>query len=587
LSDDHSYEDLVAQHVSLRRILRLFRPHWPVVVALLSLLALGAVIEIASPFLLRAIIDEALPERNMLLLAVLTGGSVAVAAVASVLHVFQIELSARTGQAVMHDLRSRLYGHLQSLSLSFFTSHRSGEIQSRIANDIGGLQAVVTNTATDLIRSIGVLATTAIAMLALDWRLALLSFAAIPPTTWIAHRVSALREKIAYQRQMRLADLSSMAMEFLSVSGIILARTSGRRKALAERFAATSGDVARLEVEAMTRGHWLWSLVFFVPAILPASTLMLGGALMHQVNPVTIGTLVALIALQEQLLWPFVELLESGQQLRSARALMTRVFEYFDTQPDILEPKRPATIERSHMAGAIRIANVSFAYDKAVPPALTNVSIDIPAGTHLGIVGATGSGKTTLGYLLARLYDVDSGSIQLDGMDVRDMTGEQLAGILGVVPQEPFLLHTTIAENIRFGRPEASDADVRVAAEAAQIAGLIATLPSGYDTLVGERGYRLSGGEKQRLALARVLLRDPAILLLDEATSALDVQTEEAIVAALARSRGRTIVTIAHRISTVRDADQIVVLDRGRLVERGTHDELLGRRGRYAALVRS
>jgi len=374
--------------------------------------------------------------------------------------------------------------------------------------------------------------------------------------------------------------------ETLSISGIILARTMGRNDFLVRRFARTSADVGALEVRSSTAGEWQWQLIYLLLDALPALTLLLGGWLISQNVAITIGTLVAMIALQEQLLWPLQELLRTGLEIRTTRALFARVFDYLDRPVEIVERPDAIAVPSDRMRGAVSIENVSFAYEKGGEPTLRDVSIDIPAGSHVAIVGATGSGKTTLGYLLARLYDVDQGAIRFDGVDIRDLRLASLTDMLGVVTQEPYLLNASIADNLRFARPEATDADLAAAARAAQIATQIEALPDGYNTVVGERGYRFSGGEKQRLALARTILRDPPILLLDEATSALDTRTEQAMSAALsALSKGRTTITIAHRLSTVRSADMIVVMKHGRVVERGTHEVLMAQGGAYAALL--
>lgn len=585
---DNTYAELAATHVSFSRVLALFMPHRRRMLAVLGLILIGSSVGMVSPFLLRAIIDDALPGADMTLLAWLAGGLIGIAALSTAINTLQIILSTEIGQAIMHDLRVRVYAHLQSLSLGFFAGTRTGEIQSRIASDIGGLQALVTNSANELARSSSTAVMTALAMLLLDWRLALFSLLVVPLSVAISNRVAKLREAITYEQQKRIADMSSAIQESLSISGIVLARTMGRSEHLTRRFTRTSGDVAALEVRSSTAGEWEWSLIHLTLSILPALTMLLGGWLMSASAPVTVGTLVAMIALQEQLLWPFGQLLQIGREMRTTRALFTRIFEYLDKPVDITERPDAVTLDRAYIRGAVRLEGISFSYDKTRAPTLQDISIDIPAGSHLAIVGASGSGKTTLGYLLARLYDVDAGCVRYDGIDVRDLSFRSLTDMLGVVTQEPYLLHASVADNLRFARPEATDEELEAAARAAQIHDTVAALPDGYETLVGERGYRFSGGEKQRLALARTILRDPPVLLLDEATSALDTRTEQALAEALAKlSANRTTITIAHRLSTVRRADQIVVLQQGRIVERGKHDELIAAGGVYAVLVRS
>jgi ATP-binding cassette subfamily B protein len=583
---DNDYEKVAATHVSLRRVLELFRPYRAKIAIVASLMLLGAGAGMSSPFLLRAIIDEALPRSDLHQLVALVVGLLFVAVLSTSLSTAQVILSVGIGQAIMHDLRVRVYSHLQSLSLGFFTATRAGEIQSRIASDISGLQSLVTTSANDLARSTATVVMTAAAILLLEWRLALFVFLIVPGTVAISNRVARMREKLLFEQQERIADMSSAIQETLSISGVVLARTMNRGEHLSHRFSRLSGEVAKLEARAHTAGEWQWALINLALSVLPALTLLVGGLLMRADTPITIGTLVAMIALQEQLLWPLEQLLEIAREMRTTRALFARIFAYLDRPVEITQRADMVALDRADMRGAVRVENVSFFYPGAATPALREVSIDIPAGGHVAIVGATGSGKTTFGYLLARLYDVDAGVISFDGVDIRALRFETLADMLGVVTQEPYLLHATVAENLRFGCLEASDDQLARAAQVAQIHETIMALPDRYETLVGERGYRFSGGEKQRLALARVILRDPPILLLDEATSALDAKTEHAMASALAAlSQGRTTITIAHRLSTVRQADQIIVLQKGRIVERGTHDELVSQGGTYSELV--
>lgn len=582
------YDKLAGRHFSIHRVLGLFRHYTDRVIIALGLILLASIIGIAAPFLLRAIIDDALPHRDLRLLTLLATVSIGLACVESAINVVQVLVATKVGQAIMHDLRVHVYAHLQSLSLGFFTATRTGEIQARIASDIGGLQAVVTQTASELVRNMTTVVMAVAAMLVLEWRLALFSFVVLPLGMWISLRVGRIRESISYEQQRRIADMSSDVQESLSVSGIILTRTMGRTHHLMRRFRGASEGVAVLEVRSHTAGQWQWSLIDLLLRALPPLTLLLGGWLMGQAADVTIGTLVAMIALQEQLMWPLEDVLHSGVEIRKTRALFARIFDYLDRPVEIVERPNPITVDRERLRGEVRLDDVSFAYDKSRPPAISGVTIDVPAGSHLAIVGRTGSGKTTLSYLLARLYDVDSGTISYDGVDVRDLSFESMTDMLGVVTQEPYLFHATVADNLRFAKPGATDDELIAAAQAAQIHGLLSSLPDGYQTQVGERGYRFSGGEKQRLALARVILRNPRVLLMDEATSALDTATERAVSEALATlAKDRTTITIAHRLSTVRQADHVIVVNNGRVVERGTHDELLALHGHYSELVAS
>jgi ATP-binding cassette subfamily B protein len=569
--------------VDPRRILRLFRPYTGRLVLVGLLIAASSLVSLGSPFLLRGIIDDALPHRDTGLLALLALGMVGVAVVSTVVGVYQTLLSTTIGQRIMCDLRVAVYAHLQRMSLAFFTKTRTGEVQSRIANDIGGMQAIVTSTATSIVSNATVVVASAVAMLAMDVRLALLSFVLLPGTVWINRRVGAMRRRITTERQRRLALMTSQVQESLSVSGVLLGRSMGRSPALTERFAGDASGLADLEVRSQMAGKWQQSTISITFAAVPAVTYWLGGLALAGGSTVSIGTLVAFTTLQSSLFNPLNALLRTGVQVQSSLALFARIFEYLDLPVDIVESPSPVALPA--VRGDVRFSGVSFAYEPGAPT-LTDVSLEVPAGSTLAVVGATGSGKTTLGYLLARLYDADSGSITIDGVDVRDLSLADLASTVGVVSQDPYLLHASIAENLRFARPEATDDELVEAARAARIHDLIASLPEGYDTVVGERGYRFSGGEKQRLAIARTVLRNPPVLVLDEATSALDTRTERSVQAALDElSAGRTTITVAHRLSTVRSADRIAVLDRGRVVEFGSHDELVALGARYAELV--
>ncbi|MEV0620757.1 ABC transporter ATP-binding protein [Nonomuraea sp. NPDC050404] len=560
----------------LRRIVKLFAAYRGRLSVVASLILLSSLVSLASPFLLREVLDVAIPARDAGLLTLLALGMILVAVTTSVFDVLQTLVSTTVGQRVMHDLRIAVYGHLQRMSLAFFTRTRTGEVQSRIANDIGGMQAVVTSTAASLVSNLTTVIATIVAMLALEWRLTAISLALLPVFVWISRKVGEERKRITAERQHKLANIASMVQESLSISGILLGRTMGRSTELTERFGRSSHELAELGVRTSMAGRWRQASIQLVMAAMPA---MIYWAVGHT-GAISVGTLVAFTTLQTGLFRPAVSLLRLGVEVQTSLALFGRIFEYLDLPVDILPGRR----ELDGVRGEVRFENVDFSYGEA--PTLTGVDITVPAGTGLAVVGETGSGKTTLSYLLPRLYDVTGGRVTIDGNDVRELTFETLSRVVGVVSQETYLFHASIAENLRFARPSATDEELRAAARAARIHDHIASLPEGYDTVVGERGYRFSGGEKQRLAIARTLLRDPPVLILDEATSALDTQTEKAVQDALdGLARGRTTITIAHRLSTVRDADQIVVLDRGRVVERGTHDKLMARAGHYAALV--
>ncbi|MDG0810404.1 ABC transporter ATP-binding protein [Cohnella rhizosphaerae] len=586
---DHDiYDDMVQKHVSWRRIAKLFRPHaWRLFIVMLFI-AVAAVGGTIAPFLIRAIVDDALPSRNINLLYLLVLGMGGLAALAASMSMLQVYFTTHVGQSIMHDLRVKLYAHLQSLSLRFYAYARTGDIQSRISNDIGGMQALVTNTIADVAKNVSVVLATILAMFFLDWRLTLLSFVTVPVMIWLNQRIAERRERIMYEQQMKLADMSSMVQETLSISGIILGRTMGRRQHLVNRFTKSSKEVSKLEIRAHTAGQGEWVFIYFGIDILPALTFLVGGGILVNYGSITIGTLVALIALQERLLWPLLELLHTNVEVRKARSLFARVFEYLDTKPDISEVDQPIPVSRSKVRGDVKFENISFTYDGQNKPAISYVDLAIPEGQRIAIVGKTGSGKSTLSYLMTRLYDVDSGRISIDGIDIRNLSFDTLASLIGIVTQDVYVLQGTITENLRFAKPDASHDELVAAAKAAEIHDLITALPLGYQTMLGERGHNFSGGEKQRLAIARVLLRDPPILIFDEATSALDNRTEASIVASIHKiGANRTTIIIAHRLSTVRHCERIVVLENGKILEQGSYSELINQNGAFNKLTHS
>jgi ATP-binding cassette subfamily B protein len=574
-----------ARQVSLRRIARLFTPYRWQLALVVALIVASSLVGLASPFLLRAVVDDALPQQNLRLLVWLVLGMVAVAVANAVFGVVQTWISSRVGQQVMHRLRVDIFSHLQRQSLAFFTRTRTGEVQSRITNDVGGMESVVTSTATSIASNLTTTVATAAAMAALSWQLSLVSLVVMPPSVYFARRVARMRRAITAAQQRELADLNVTIDEGLSINGIQLAKTMGTAPMLLERFTASSTRLVDLELRSQLAGRWRMAALTIIFAIIPA-VIYLSAGLPMTGGHMTIGTLIAFTTLQGNLFRPLTGLLNTAVSVVSSLALFARIFEYLDLPVEIEDPAEPAPIDPRRVAGNVRFDAVAFSYPDSAAPALADIDLDVPAGSTLAVVGATGSGKSTLANLVGRLIDPTHGTVSIDGVDLRDFRLADLASIVGIVSQETYLLHATVRENLRYARPQATDAEIQDAARAAQIDELISGLPDGYDTVVGSRGHRFSGGEKQRIAIARTLLRDPPVLVLDEATSALDTKTERAVQRAFDElARGRTTITIAHRLSTVRSADQIVVLDHGRIVETGTHATLLAANGRYTSLA--
>jgi ATP-binding cassette subfamily B protein len=584
----HSHEeppertaDPEQRRANLRRIGGLFRSYWLRLSGLLALIVVSAALGVVPAFLLKRAL-EAIGENDTSALSWAAAGMIAIAIVTGVLGVIQTLLSNQVGQRVMHDLRADVFRHLQRLSLAFFTRTRTGETQSRIQNDIGGVQNVVTNTATSIASNVTTVVATVVGMLLLSWQLALFALALIPIFALLTRRVGNERRRIAKTTQETLADISSQVQESLSVSGILLGKTMGRSAALADRFEADSLRLADLEVRQRMAGRWVMASIQTSFAIMPAAVYWFGGlALAHGSDAISIATLVAFTTLQTRLFFPVGSLLGVSLDVQTSLALFDRIFEYLDQPVDIVE--KPDALDEIE-PGDVDFDHIWFGYGEGWT--LEDVDFKVAAGTTTALVGETGSGKTTLAYLTSRLYDVGQGSVRIGGVDVRDLSFKALSDLVGVVSQETYLFHASVAENLRYARPDATGAELEAAARAARIHHVIAGLQDGYDTVVGERGHRFSGGERQRIAIARTILRNPPILVLDEATSSLDTETERLVQEALdGLAEGRTTIAIAHRLSTVRDADQIVVLDHGRVVEIGRHEELLARGGRYALLV--
>jgi ATP-binding cassette subfamily B protein len=570
---------------TLRRAIALNRPYRGTVALLLLVISFSAVVGLGPPLLMQRIVDDAILGRaDTGLLNTLVLVMVAFVAAGALASVAQGYLSNAIGQGVMFDLRSRLYGHLSGMSLKWFTSNRTGEVLSRVTNDVGAVQGVVSDTLAGMVGNIITVATTFALMLALDWRLALFSVAFMPVFIFPARRVGNIQRGLLGESQEELAKLNGQMQETLSVSGALLVKTFGRQGAELERFDTTNARIRALNIRRALVGRWFRVAMGLFGSLAPVIVYWYGG---HRVigGEASLGTIIAFATLLGRMFGPVTSLLDVQVSLLSSLALFERLFDYLDLKHDIADQPGAKTLAAAR--GDVRFDHVSFRYAPDATLALDDVSFSVPAGQFAALVGHSGAGKTTAAYLIPRLYVVDGGSVQIDGIDVRDLALASVAGNVGMVNQEPYLFHTSIRENLRYARPDATDDEIEDAARAANIHDFVAGLPRGYDTVVGERGYRLSGGEKQRMAIARTLLKDPAILILDEATSSVDSGTERAIQAGLERlTRGRTVVAIAHRLSTILAADIIIVLDHGRVVDTGRHSELLARDGAYARLYR-
>lgn len=593
-----------------RRILRLFGPYKPQVATVSGLIVIGAALGVANPVLIKVIFDQALfcgpgcPRQG--LLVGLVALMVAIPVVTAVIGIFQTYLTNTIGQRVMEDLRNTLYAHLQGMSLRFFTSTRTGEIQSRLTNDVGGVQSVVTDTASSVFSNVVILVSTLIAMVIISWQLTLLSVCMVPVFLALTYRAGKARRHISAQAQESKAEMSAITEETLSVSGILLAKVFGRQRNEIRRFENENHRLADLAIRREMVGRSLFAVVQVFFSSAPALVYLVSGFVISGggKTDLTAGTIVAITTLQSRLFFPIGQMLQVSVEIQASLALFERIFDYLILPHEIVDKPGAVAVPADEVRGEVTLDHVWFRYEG--PPqlpgqseaeaeaaaagdarawAIEDLVLSVKPGQLAAIVGPSGAGKTTISYLLPRLYDVTRGAVRIDGRDVRDMTQESIASAVGMVTQESHLFHSSVRRNLLYAKPDAGDDELEAAARAAFIHERIVELREGYDTVVGERGYRMSGGEKQRLAIARVVLKAPRILILDEATSALDTTSERLVQAALRPlMQGRTTIAIAHRLSTILAADVIFVLDYGRLIEQGTHEELLRTGGLYAQL---
>ncbi|MGH1523835.1 ABC transporter ATP-binding protein [Leifsonia sp. L25] len=576
-----------------RRIVSLFAAHKAAIITTMVLVLIGAALSVVPPLLTQRAFDQGLFPKSgrpdMPVLVEIVVVMIVVFVGSALLGVWQTYLTSSVGNKVMGALRVRLFSHLQSMELSFFTKTKTGIIQSRLQNDVGGVANVLTNTMSSILGNTVTVIAALVAMLLLNWQLTIVAVILMPILVIAQRRVGQVRARIATRTQESLSDMTAITQETLSVSGILLSKSFNRQQAETERYSDENRTQIRLQVSQSMSGQWFFAMVNIflssIPAIvyLVSGWLILGGA-----TDITAGTIVAFTTVQARLLFPLLALMRVALDLQTSGALFARIFEYLDLKPAIADRPDAVPVDPGRGLGRIEFDHVVFRYPDARPGernTLDDVSFVIEPGEFAAFVGPSGAGKTTVSYLIPRFYDTTSGRILFGDTDLRELQQDSLVSHIGVVSQETYLFHATIAENLRYAQPDATQDELEAAARRANIHETIVGFPDGYDTVVGERGYRLSGGEKQRIAIARVLLKDPEVLILDEATSALDTISERVVQQALdTASRGRTTIAIAHRLSTIVAADVIFVIDHGQVVERGTHRELLDMGGVYARL---